>query len=298
VYVSTLFQQIMGYTIPTTTLNNYLSYIASDDMTRLAVYKSILSLPGANTSAQTTAGTEIQFINSQTVTGSLSVHTNQGWSANSITLVAEAVPAVTPPVDTLTIGGITPTLVTAGQTVNVFGTGYTANTKVYLGSVLVSQTYVSVNEIYFVVPTTVSSYATTVSLYEPSTNEWATFNYIYVSQDTPFSSETYVIETLFDDVDLNQSLTTISNPITGDIGNQGPRGRYLSQPIYSVTISGLGDLTASTTPPSLGGYQPTNDNSIVSAEFTTLSLNGVTQTDPNSISLGILNHVDLAPVTA
>jgi hypothetical protein len=296
-YVDTLYQQIMGTGAPISTLNNYLSLLSTDTYTRLQVYQSIRSLPGANTSVAVTAGTQVTFIANESVTGSLTVHTLNGYSANSITLVAEAVPPVVPPANTLSISGITPTLVIEAQQVTLFGYGFTANTQIYLAGVAVGKTYTSVNEISFVIPTVTASYVGTISVYEPSTNEWASYNYLYVSENTPYSNENYVLDTLFDTVSLNDSLTTISNPTTGQVGNQGQRGSYLTQPGYVVNVTGLGDLTSSTVSPSLGGYEPTNDNSIVAAEFITLSINDVVQPDPNSISLGILNHVDLAPVT-
>lgn len=287
-FVNDLYSEILGRLPLASELNSWLAELSAASIDRIGIMNSLLASPeyvksGRNVSVG--VGTILSVpISSKTAVG-IGLKTNNGLSPTQVEFIPIQPPPQPPTVinPCCIITGITPMGGYAGDLINVFGTNFTTNTKILLGSssVPVTTTFVSSTNLQFTLPSYASTSIISVTVQDGACTDTHTGFMAIVLDSTPAGS----------DVLATRGPAGISFPGTANIA---PTGIGAVNPVI-LTSTSLPPTTVSNATVGTALTQPavvvTATNS---AAITTLAVNHATVTSTSSAQVSVVKFVDVA----
>ena len=168
-FVTDLYIQAINRDPTNDELNTAINNLESGSLTRYDIFMSLLKSPEyiANSSPVVAVGTQISAIVMFAVNGpvALTLRTKNGISSNALVYAQAGVPPrplfnSNCPI----ISYLTPTAAPPGTVISVVGSNFSSGATIYLGDSATATTFIDTNHLSFVVPDSLYSYVTSVSV--------------------------------------------------------------------------------------------------------------------------------------
>jgi hypothetical protein len=294
-FITGLYQKILGRDPEPAGFADWLNRLSTGVVTRREAMEDFFNSSeyvGSGRDVNLTGvGTLVRVVITSSVPVGIGLRTGNGLSETQIEFVPVVAPPVVTVVDTCpSITGLSVMSAASGQIVAIYGNNITSDTQVYVGTTLVTGTFIGSNEIRFTVPATTGSRIVSIALRKDACfDSYAGFYIDYPDE---------ILDPIFiwvPDYDTGSTVKTINgvNPINDNtlIGNMTlSEYYYFEKHGYRLLGSSATTLSAD------GTYtQPTYEGSIDNtAVITTVSVNEVPVADPSSTQISYAKYDDLS----